>query len=70
MAYTPELDIASAGSSENSARKHLIEAINIVLEGAKEDNHLEQFLREAGFSTEEGKFKAPKIVTEKVSILT
>ena len=66
VAYSPELDVASAGPSETIARQNLKEAIDIVLEGAKEDGNLEELLEEAGFSKEKGKFKAPKVTTEKV----
>ena len=68
VAYSPELDVASAGPTETAARNNLKEAINIVLEGAKEDGNLEEFLEEVGFSKIEGKFKAPKVTTEKVSL--
>jgi len=68
VAYSPELDIASAGSTELEARKNLREAVNLVFEGAKEDGNLQEFLEEIGFSKEKGRFKAPKITTEKVSL--
>lgn len=68
VAYSPELDIASAGPTESVARKNLREAINLVLEGAKEDGNLEKFLEEVGFSKEKDKFKAPKIATEKIPL--
>ena len=68
VAYSPELDVASAGSSEIIARRNLKEAIDIVLEGAKEDGNLEEFLEEAGFSKEKSKFRAPKVTTEKVTL--
>ncbi|OGY21507.1 MAG: hypothetical protein A2126_04210 [Candidatus Woykebacteria bacterium GWB1_45_5] len=38
VAYSPELDIASAGPTEAAARGNLKEAIDVVLEGAKEDS--------------------------------
>jgi len=68
VAYSPELDVASAGPTESIARKNLKEAINLVLEGAKKDGNLEEFLEEVGFSKEKGEFKAPKIRTEKVPL--
>lgn len=40
VAYSPELDVASAGPNEEVAKKNLREAINLVLKGAKEDGNL------------------------------
>ena len=68
VAYSPELDIASAGPTEAAARNNLKEAINLVLEGAKEDGNLEEFLEEVGFSKEKGEFKAPKIRIDKIPL--
>jgi len=68
VAYSPELDVASAGPTESVARRNLKEAINLVLEGAKEDGNLYEFLEEVGFSKEKGRFKAPKIRTDKVPL--
>ncbi len=68
VAYSPELDVASAGPTEERARENLKEAINLVLEGAKEDGNLDEFLEEVGFSKEKGKFKVPKVTAEEVSL--
>ena len=68
VAYSPELDVASAGPTEPKARANLKEAINLVLEGAREDGNLDEFLEEVGFSKDKGKFKAPKLTIEEVSL--
>ena len=68
VAYSPELDVASAGPSEKIARRNLKDAIGLVLKGAKEDGNLEEFLQEAGFSEKEGQFIPPKVTTEKILI--
>ncbi len=68
VAYSPELDIASAGLSEAVARKNLKEAISLALEGAKEDGNLDEFLEEVGFTKKSGRFKVPKTTTEKISL--
>lgn len=39
VAYSPELDVASAGPSEEVARQNLREAIKLALRGAKEDGN-------------------------------
>lgn len=70
VAYTPELDIASAGPTEETARKNLSEAVNLVLKGAKEDGNLDELLQEAGFSKQKGEFFPPKVVSEKVLLPT
>ncbi|EKD22797.1 MAG: hypothetical protein ACD_83C00265G0002 [uncultured bacterium] len=49
VAYNPEFDISSAGQNEEKAINMLKEAISIFLQGAKEDDNLNEILEEAGF---------------------
>jgi len=60
VAYNPELDVASCGKDEEEAKRMLEEAIQIVLEGAKEDGTLDQLLEEAGFLKKKEEFIPPK----------
>lgn len=39
VAYTPELDVASCGLTQEKAKQNLAEAVQIVLKGATEDNN-------------------------------
>lgn len=50
IAYNPEFDISSCGKTEALASKSLEEALNLLIEGAREDGTLNQLLEEAGFS--------------------
>ena len=60
VAYNPELDVASCGKDEQDAKRMLEEAIEIVLDGAKEDGTLDQLLKEAGFLKKKKEFIPPK----------
>jgi len=60
VAYNSELDIASCGKNEEEAKRMLEEAIQILLQGAKEDGTLDQILEEAGFSKKGKEFIPPK----------
>lgn len=44
IAYNPELDVASCGSTTEKAKKNLLEAVQIVLNGAAEDGNLKDLL--------------------------
>ncbi len=50
VAYIPEFDVSSCGKTEESARKNVKQALEIVLEEAKKQGQLNEYLREAGFS--------------------
>lgn len=49
IAYSPELDIASCGPTEEKARKNLHEAVSIVIEETQKQGKLDEFLQELGF---------------------
>jgi predicted RNase H-like HicB family nuclease len=49
VAYSPEFDISSCGSSIEEARANLREAVGLVLESCEEEGVLDQFLEEVGF---------------------
>lgn len=61
VAYSPELDISSCGTTEDEAQKNLYEAIELLLQGAAEDGTLKQLLTEAGFSIKQQKVHPPKV---------
>lgn len=70
VSYNPEFKVASCGPTEKKAQENLREAIDLVLEGAKEDGNLEDLLKEAGFDIKRGKIKPPKILIEEISFPT
>lgn len=49
VAYTPELDVASCGSSEHKAKANLHEAVEILLEEINKKSDITSFLEELGF---------------------
>lgn len=61
VAYTPELDVASCGPTQEKAKQNLAEAVQIVLKGATEDGNLKDLFLEAGFEISESKVKPPKV---------
>lgn len=66
VAYNPELDAASCGPTEKKARENLIEALDIVLVGAKNDGNLEDLLKNAGFMVKGDSIEPPKVIIENV----
>ena len=68
VSYNPEFDVASCGATSRESEKNLKEAVEIVLEGAKEDGNLEKLLGESGFSLKESKVVPPKVTFGQVSL--
>jgi len=68
VAYTPELDVASCGPTENKAKKNLFEAVQLVLRGSAEDGNLKDLLLEAGFEIDQSKVKPPKVSLDKFTL--
>lgn len=62
VAYCPELDISSCGSTEEKARANLDEAISLLLQGAAEDGTLKELLLESGFRITKKDITPPKTV--------
>lgn len=61
VAYTPELDVASCGPTQERAKQNLAEAVQIVLKGATEDGNLKNLLLESGFEIGKSKVTPPKV---------
>ncbi len=63
VAYIPEFDISSCGKTEEEAKKHAREVLEITLEEVEKKHKLEEFLKQAGISIKNsGSF--PKISFE------
>lgn len=67
VAYTPELDVASCGPTEEKARQNLHEAVEIFLETIKRKGKLQNVLQELGFQKERGHWMPPRVSFEPFS---
>ncbi len=61
IAYTPELDIASCGPTEEKARQNLKEAVKIFIVEMERKHKLEEVLTELGFQKENKKWTPPSV---------
>ena len=68
VAYTPELDVASCGPTQDKAKQNLTDAVQIVLKGAVEDGNLKDLLLESGFEISKSKVKPPKVSVDTFSM--
>lgn len=67
VAYTPELDVASCGSTEGKARQNLHEAVQIFLEEIGKKGDLPIFLEELGFQKTNKSWVPPIVSFESFS---
>lgn len=63
VAYIPEFDVSSCGDTEEKAKKNVKEVLEIVLKEVEKKGQLDEFLKEAGLSTQKSNF-FPKITFE------
>lgn len=63
VAYIPEFDVSSCGDTEEKAKKNVEEALEIVLKEVKKKGQLNEFLKEAGVSSQKSS-SFPKIIFE------
>lgn len=64
VAYTPELDIASCGKTEEKARQNLHEAVEIMFAEVKKKGKLTEFLEDLGFQKENKNWIPPRVSFE------
>ena len=64
VAYAPELDLSSCGTTIEQAKTHLEEAVTAFIEETERMGTLQEILEEAGFTKEEAGWKAPEIVVQ------
>lgn len=70
VAYIPEFDISSCGSTQDEAIKNVKQALDITLEEAEKDDTTEELLTELGFEQPQKEGQAarpPRIVIESFS---
>jgi len=64
VAYNPEFDVASCGSTEEIARGNLKEAIEIFIEEAQKHGKLTETLKELGFQKDKQGWIPPRVSFE------
>ena len=64
VAYSPEFDLSSCGTTTEEARKNLREAIGLVIESCAEEGILSQFLEDAGFRPQKKGWELPQVSFE------
>ena len=69
VAYAPELDVSSCGTTEAKAKRNLREAVHLFLEEAKKLGTLNQILEEAGYVNRKGMLVGPKFITTQQATL-
>jgi len=62
VAYTPQLDLSSCGTSPKEARKMLDEAVGLFLEEAEKLGTIEDILQESGYDKDKDVWVPPTIV--------
>lgn len=61
VAYVPELDVSSCGTTNDDARKNIKHAVQGFLETSAGIGTLEQILEEAGYERKGESWNAPKL---------
>ncbi len=62
VAYTPALDLSSAGKTEDDARRMFAEAVETFFEELTEMGTLNAVLKDLGWTTHKGALQPPKVV--------
>ncbi len=63
VAYVPELDLSSCGTTDEEARKNVQDAVRGFLETSRDMGTLEEILEEAGYVREGDTWRAPEFVS-------
>jgi len=63
VAYVPELDVSSCGSTDEEARKNIRDALQGFFEVSMEMGTLDEILEEAGYVREGEGWRAPEFVS-------
>ncbi len=63
VAYVPELDVSSCGSTDEEARKNIRDAVRGFLNTSASMGTLDEILGEAGYRREGGNWRAPEFVS-------
>lgn len=71
VAYVPELDLSSCGTTNDEARRNIREAVQAFIETSTEMGTLDQILEESGYERTGDRWRAPEFVAldrEKASL--
>lgn len=71
VAYVPELDLSSCGTTNDEARKNIRDAVQGFLETSADMGSLDWVLEESGYTRKDGSWQAPEFVAldrESVSV--
>jgi predicted RNase H-like HicB family nuclease len=63
VAYVPELDLSSCGSTDEEARKNIRDAVRGFVETSAEMGTLTEILEEAGYDLTGDKWQPPEFVS-------
>jgi len=63
VAYVPELDVSSCGSTDEEARKNIGDAVRGFLETSADMGTLDEVLEEAGYVREGDTWRGPEFVS-------
>ncbi|MDO8514972.1 MAG: type II toxin-antitoxin system HicB family antitoxin [bacterium] len=64
VAYCPELDVSSCGSTVEKAREMLSEAVDILFSSASKEGTLNTYLESVGYHKKGNKYLVPRVSTE------
>ncbi len=62
VAYTPALDLSSAGKTEDEAKRMFTEAVETLFEELTEMGTLDSVLKDLGWTNIKGNLQPPKVV--------
>jgi len=63
VAYVPELDLSSCGTTDEEARKNIQDAVQGFLETSRDMGTLKEILEEAGYVREGDTWRAPEFIS-------
>jgi predicted RNase H-like HicB family nuclease len=63
VAYVPELDLSSCGTTDEEARKNIRDAVRGFLETSAEMGTLAEILEEAGYARDGDTWRSPEFVS-------
>lgn len=66
VAYSPEFDVSSCGPSEEIARRHLSETVQILFEEADRKGKTDELLEELGFRKQRRFWQVPRVSWQQV----
>lgn len=68
VAYSPALDIATSGKTENEVKRRFGELVEVLFEELREAGTLENVLRELGWKKAQKKWQTPEISQQSVGV--